>query len=275
VPRPTTTTSSRPGTWRQISSGAAQYPATSGVRAHADGLRGSRRVARRARRQAATELAAIDAALAERHADERRRAWARTARAASSCGSPSTRTALRAVPRPTTTTSSRPGTRCGRASRSADPHPPPRRSRARSRCRCVSRIRRAVCASWVPVSGMPTRCRRGCRSARRPPGRRQRQHRRAPRRWRRAVRDAHDHGGATREVRVEAVSAGQALTVAGELAARAAQLGQRIDGAVAFADLPAAAPSAGSLATSIGSSGGEAVVVDLVADGPHRRCGRP
>ncbi|MBG0719495.1 cell division protein FtsK, partial [Microbacterium sp. 2C] len=52
------------------------------------------------------------------------------------------------------------------------------------------------------------------------------------------------------------------------LAERAATLGQRLDAAVAWEDLPeAAAP--GSLAAVVGVSGGEPVTLDLVADGPH------
>lgn len=80
-----------------------------------------------------------------------------------------------------------------------------------------------------------------------------------------------DHDGMSRQVRVEAVSTGQAQRVAEALAGRAATLGQRIDGAVALSDLPVPGGAAGTatLAASVGISAGEPVVLDLVADGPH------
>ncbi len=77
-----------------------------------------------------------------------------------------------------------------------------------------------------------------------------------------------DHDGSSRRVRIEAISHAQAGRVAAALAERAATLGQRVDAAVAWEDLPeAAAP--GSLAAVVGVSGGEPVTLDLVADGPH------
>ncbi|MFT3798569.1 FtsK/SpoIIIE domain-containing protein [Microbacterium sp.] len=76
-----------------------------------------------------------------------------------------------------------------------------------------------------------------------------------------------DHAGTSREVRTEAVSTQQAHAAAAVLSARAAALGQRPDDTVAADDL--ALPGAGVLAASVGVSGGETVVLDLVADGPH------
>lgn len=292
----------------------------------ADGLRGSRRVTRRARRQAATELAAIDAALAERHADERRRAWARTPDVAGYCAAPDE--IWRQVPGREEVVVVGRGTARSAVRVDGEPHDDAARA-VRRRARLLedapvavplragiavcgpapaaAAVARAlalqVCLAHPPgrvrvvgagerdADALPARLPQreaagGATLLVAPPGRsvpddvdipivRVADGAPPPPRCAAVLtltapgRARLEHGGATREVRVEAVSAGQALTVAGELAARAAQLGQRIDGAVAFADLPAAAPSAGSLATSIGSSGGEAVVVDLVADGPH------
>lgn len=78
-----------------------------------------------------------------------------------------------------------------------------------------------------------------------------------------------DYAGTSRVVRVEAISHAQARAVAEALSTRAATLGQRVDGAVTFVQLSPAPPVAGSLATPIGMSAGQPVVIDLVADGPH------
>lgn len=78
-----------------------------------------------------------------------------------------------------------------------------------------------------------------------------------------------DHDGVAREVRVEALSAAQAHTVASALADRATTLGQRVDGAVSLEELPPGRGGRASLAAPIGVSGGRPVVVDLVGDGPH------
>lgn len=78
-----------------------------------------------------------------------------------------------------------------------------------------------------------------------------------------------DYAGTSRQVRVEAISHEQARAVAEALSTRAATLGQRLDGAVTFAQLSPVSPVAGSLATPIGMSAGQPVVIDLVADGPH------
>lgn len=292
----------------------------------ADGLRGSRRVARRARRHAATDLAAIDAALAERHADERRRAWARTPDVAGYCAVPDE--IWRQVPGREEVIVVGRGSARSAVRLEGEPHDDAARA-VRRRARLLEdapvavplRAGIAVCgpapaaaavaralALQVCLAHPPGRVRvvgageRGsdelpARLPQReaaggatllvvPPGRsvpddvdipivRVADGAPPPPRCAAVVtltgpgRARLEHGGAAREIRVEALSDGQALTVADELAARAAQLGQRIDGVVAFADLPAPAASPGSLATSIGSAGGEAVVVDLVADGPH------
>ncbi|GAA1986058.1 hypothetical protein GCM10009777_20140 [Microbacterium pumilum] len=83
-----------------------------------------------------------------------------------------------------------------------------------------------------------------------------------------------DYAGEVVLVELEAVGAEQAASLAGELSARAERslgLAAGPDLPVSLADLLGAAPAArsGSLAAVIGSGGGEPVVVDLVADGPH------
>ncbi|MFN8086643.1 MAG: FtsK/SpoIIIE domain-containing protein [Microbacterium sp.] len=78
-----------------------------------------------------------------------------------------------------------------------------------------------------------------------------------------------DHDGSSRDVVVEAVSRAQAQRAAALLAARAATLGQRVDGTTFLDDLTPRVGGRTSLAAAIGVSAGEPVVVDLVADGPH------
>lgn len=78
-----------------------------------------------------------------------------------------------------------------------------------------------------------------------------------------------DHDGSSRDVVVEAVSRAQAQRAAALLAARAATLGQRVDGTTLLDDLTPRVGGRTSLAAAIGVSAGEPVVVDLVADGPH------
>lgn len=78
-----------------------------------------------------------------------------------------------------------------------------------------------------------------------------------------------DHDGSSREVHVEAVSVEQTRDIAAALAARAETLGQRVDGAVSLDQLPSIPGGRESLAVAIGVSGGQPVVLDLVADGPH------
>lgn len=79
-----------------------------------------------------------------------------------------------------------------------------------------------------------------------------------------------DHDGTSRRVGVEAISRSQAGSIASALAERASTLGQRVDAAVGWDELPDAPPGRpGSLAATVGVSGGEPVLVDLVADGPH------
>ncbi len=81
-----------------------------------------------------------------------------------------------------------------------------------------------------------------------------------------------DYDGSTREVEVESVSAEQAAVLAAVLAERAvATLGTTRDDAVELGSLLPSAPraSATALAAPIGIAGGEAVILDLVADGPH------
>lgn len=77
-----------------------------------------------------------------------------------------------------------------------------------------------------------------------------------------------DHEGVTRSVRVEALSTAQAEEIVAALAERARDLGQRIDAPMTIEDLPVAGLGRG-LAATVGVSGGEAVALDLVADGPH------
>lgn len=79
-----------------------------------------------------------------------------------------------------------------------------------------------------------------------------------------------EHGALSRRVRVEAVSAAQADRIAEVLAARAATLGQRVDGTVGIDELPVAEPGgAPSLVAAVGLRSGEPFALDLVADGPH------
>jgi len=81
-----------------------------------------------------------------------------------------------------------------------------------------------------------------------------------------------DHDGRSQSVRVEAVSAAQARALAAALERRATTLGHGADAALALDDLPAVpmpADGTASLAAPIGVSGGEPVLLDLVADGPH------
>lgn len=78
-----------------------------------------------------------------------------------------------------------------------------------------------------------------------------------------------DHDGSSRDVVVEAVSRAQAQRAAALLAARAATLGQRVDGTTLLDDLTPRVGGRTSLAAAIGVSAGEPVVIDLVADGPH------
>ncbi|WP_292864889.1 FtsK/SpoIIIE domain-containing protein [Microbacterium sp.] len=78
-----------------------------------------------------------------------------------------------------------------------------------------------------------------------------------------------DHDGSSREVAVEAVSRGQAERLATALAARAATLGHRVDGATLLDELTPVSGGRASLAAAIGVSAGQPVVLDLVADGPH------
>ncbi|PZU47881.1 MAG: cell division protein FtsK [Microbacterium sp.] len=78
-----------------------------------------------------------------------------------------------------------------------------------------------------------------------------------------------DHDGMSRDVRVEAISRAQAEFVAGILAERASQLGYGGDRAASLDELSAPDAVAGSLAAVVGVRGGDPVVLDLVADGPH------
>lgn len=80
-----------------------------------------------------------------------------------------------------------------------------------------------------------------------------------------------DHAGEVRELAIEAIGAAQAEAIAARLAERAERvLGRDADAeAVSFADLPAARPRRGGLPAALGRSGGQASIVDLVADGPH------
>jgi len=78
-----------------------------------------------------------------------------------------------------------------------------------------------------------------------------------------------DHGGTTRAVRVEAVSASQAAAIVAALSGRARGLGHRSDGHLTIEDLPVATDDGRGLRTSVGISGEEPVWLDLVADGPH------
>jgi len=81
------------------------------------------------------------------------------------------------------------------------------------------------------------------------------------------------YAGEVLPVRVEAVARGQAAQIAARLSTRAARslgLQRGVAEPVALAPLRAAvSPPHGGLAAVIGASGGEPVLVDLVADGPH------
>lgn len=80
-----------------------------------------------------------------------------------------------------------------------------------------------------------------------------------------------DHAGTSQQVRVEALSAVQAATIADALRLRAATLAGPSEPPASLAALlehaPPARPTA--LAAPIGSSSGRTAVLDLVADGPH------
>jgi len=78
-----------------------------------------------------------------------------------------------------------------------------------------------------------------------------------------------DHGGTTRAVRVEAVSASQATAIVAALSGRARGLGQRSDGHLTIEDLPVATDGGRGLRTSVGVSGEDPAWLDLVVDGPH------
>ena len=81
-----------------------------------------------------------------------------------------------------------------------------------------------------------------------------------------------DHGETTADVRVAPVSVAQAAEAARALSVRAElALGRRGDPPLALAALLPAAPpaAAGALPAVMGTAGGEPVVLDLVADGPH------
>lgn len=80
-----------------------------------------------------------------------------------------------------------------------------------------------------------------------------------------------DHAGEVRELAIEAIGVAQAEAIAARLAERAERvLGRDAEAdAVLFADLPTARPRRGGLPAALGRGGGQAAVVDLVADGPH------
>nr|WP_241748144.1 MULTISPECIES: FtsK/SpoIIIE domain-containing protein [Microbacterium] len=80
-----------------------------------------------------------------------------------------------------------------------------------------------------------------------------------------------DHDGTSRDVRVEAVSAGQAAAVAEALRDRAATLAGAADAPTTLTALLDAAPRPhpSSLAAPIGTTADRPAVLDLVADGPH------
>lgn len=77
-----------------------------------------------------------------------------------------------------------------------------------------------------------------------------------------------DHNGTTRTVRIEALSSTQAAGVVALLSERARELGQRGEMPVGTDELTHDRAGPG-LSAAIGVGGGQAVVVDLVADGPH------